>query len=219
MNRNTFSTLFRSILLCASITFLTACASTAGQGRAVALYDLSAAVKPSANPEAIASLPPSILLEGIHAPTWLEGPSMQYRLAYSDPDRRHVFAESRWVASPTELIETVLVRNQVAHRGREGVQVCRLRLDMDEFIQRFNQPGSSQALLEVRASLIAPQDARILAGQTLRYVREAGADARSGVAAQAAMVRALSEDLSRWLEKLLQPGSNVAHTCLSAETF
>lgn len=216
MTRKRPSMLLRITVLGMCALLLAACAGMAGQGRAVALYDLSmrvaegnAAKTPAVTNEA--ALP--FFLEGIHAPTWLDNPTMQYRLVYAEPDRRYAFAESRWVATPTELIEAVLLRRQIVHRGRGDGQTCQLRLDVDEFVQRFDTASTSQSILEVRATLMARRDARVLARKNFTYSHTAGPDARGGVAAHAAMVGQLSTELAQWLVATTASGSGEIREC------
>ncbi len=209
-------TFLASAALCSSLLLLSGCAGMAGQGKPLALYDLSLAAehgKGAGSPVVSGDTVLPILLEGIHAPTWLDNSSMQYRLAYAGPERRYAFAESRWVAPPSELIESVLVRNQVVRRGRGEGQACQLRLELDEFVQRFETAANSQSVLEIRATLVRRRELLPLAGQTFRYTSEAGADARGGVAAHAAMVARLSTELARWLEKTVSPDGRLAREC------
>jgi cholesterol transport system auxiliary component len=155
------------------------------------------------------STPRAIALRSVDvvAPTWLDGPAMQYRLAYADPARRASFAESRWVAPPPELLQQTLRRQLSAAESRGAPGACRLQIEVDEFVQVFDSPQSSSGVIELRAALLARSDAP-LARQTFRASRPAqSADARGGVAALAAATGDLATAIGNWLDA---PGSDSA---------
>ena len=144
------------------------------------------------------------------APSWLAGSTLAYRLLYADPQRRHAYGESRWAAPPAELIERALNR-QVGPAPAGG---CRLRLDLDELAQVFDSPQASRALLDARASLVAPNRDGVLAQRAFSLAQPApSADARGGVAATAAAVRALGAELNAWLESLASHAPEIARHC------
>ncbi len=206
---------------------LSACAGGLAQRAEPALYDLSEGVLPSST--AAATLPwasavstPSEgplpwLLEGVHAPGWLDTPVMQYRLMFDAPERRRAYVDSRWVAPPAELLASVMSRRRLVRAGRPEPQSCRLRVDIDEFVQYFDTADRSQVLLEVRLTLLGSQDGRVLAQQSLRVVQPAGVDARSGVAAYVVAVRVLGDRLQDWLQQMTVARDGVAQTCHAAK--
>ena len=130
------------------------------------------------------------------APTWLDVPAMQYRLAYADPAS---FIESRWAAPPPELLQQVLRRQLSGAESRGAPGPCRLQIEVDEFVQVFDSPQSSSGLIELRAALLARADAPV-ARKTFRASRPAqSADARGGVAALAAATGDLATAVRDWL--------------------
>ncbi|MBY0342119.1 MAG: PqiC family protein [Rhodocyclaceae bacterium] len=167
---------------------LTACASRPPAQANLAYYDLSG--EP-------ASLPAPLRSVDITSSSWLASNAMYYRLAYADGNRREHYAESRWTAQPAELLGVRLERNLMGAVATPGSFLCRLRLELDDLTQVFDQPGSSRLLLEARATLYGTQQT-VLARRSLSLSRPAGADARSGVAASGAVVDALSRDLQAW---------------------
>lgn len=147
------------------------------------------------------------------APTWLDVPAMQYRLAYADPARRASFIESRWAAPPPELLQQVLRRQLSGAESRGAPGPCRLQIEVDEFVQVFDSPQSSSGLIELRAALLARADAP-LARKAFRASRPAqSADARGGVAALAAATGDLATAIRDWLDA---PGSDSANGVANA---
>lgn len=144
-----------------------------------------------------------------HGPAWLATSEIAYRLLYVGEMQRHAYADARWAAPPSELIERALNRQTAAASGG-----CRLRLEVDELIQVFETPQSSGALLDVRASLLAPDAETILARRSFSLMQPAPSpDARGGVAAAAAAVRALGGELGAWLSETARAKPAIAHRC------
>ncbi|MEZ5614464.1 MAG: ABC-type transport auxiliary lipoprotein family protein [Rhodocyclaceae bacterium] len=188
---------------------LAACGGGAKSLSNVAQFDLGA-VQPAANNRIVASLR-SI---DVFAVSWLDSSAMQYRLLYASDQRRHGFAESRWVAPPAELVGHALRKRMLS--GAAG-GACRLRVDLDEFVQAFDSARSSRVVLEARAQLVAPTGGQILARRSFSLSRPAaGADAAAGAAAMAGAVEALSTELHDWLGGLDRGGAaslNIAQRC------
>jgi cholesterol transport system auxiliary component len=184
------------------VFLLAACGGNVRQAER-ATYDMGAAT--------VAWKPQDLAIGAVsaHGPAWLATPEIAYRLLYAGEMERHVYAESRWAAPPAELVERALNRQTSAAGGG-----CRLRLDVDELIQVFETPQSSRALLDVRASLVAPNAETILARRAFSVMQPApSADARGGVAAAAAAVRALGGELGTWLSETGRAKPAIAHRC------
>lgn len=151
------------------------------------------------------SKPPAIGLRSVDviAPTWLDAPAMQYRLAYADPTRRASYAESRWVAPPPELLQQSLRKSMSSAVTRVAPGACRLQVEVDEFIQVFDSPRSSSGVVELRATLLVARADSLLARKTFRASHPAqSADARGGVAALAAATSEVSDAIHAWLDGL-----------------
>lgn len=149
------------------------------------------------------SLPyPIRTLEVIPAP-WLASTAMQYRLAYAQPTRRQAYVQSRWAAQPGQMLEVALRRSVRANVTAVNLGGCRLRVDLDEFMQVFDSESASRGLIEARASLLAPRTDQLLATQGFSLERPApGADAPGGVAALRDAVQALDAAVLAWLDSL-----------------
>ncbi len=200
----------RSILAAVSVLVLTGCAGIVTPPPNFTLYDLDSNGDPVRFSSAI--IPHSV---DVKAPSWLNNAAMQYRLDYLQPSSRAVYGQSRWVAHPQELIQRSL--SSALLSADQPVSSCRLRLDLDEFIQRFPLPDGSQSELIVRASLLSPRDEAVLSRQRFAIrIPTPSADAAGGVIAHRDGVRALAQSLADWLDGLdgvSASGLNVADIC------
>lgn len=205
------------ILLVAISLPLSGCFGGAGGQIEPAYYDIpgNSVANLSASGSASSSSSPGLVLRlaGVQAPGWLMTSAMQYRLAYADTSRRLSYAESRWAAAPTELLELALKRGDIVVDSRVAAGGCQLLVSLDEFIQIFDAPGSSRALLEARAALLAPRDSTLLAQRTFSLAPAAGADARSGVTAFAVALHDLNAELSAWFLQLGRDSPALIERC------
>lgn len=136
----------------------------------------------------------SVAAVEVIAPSWLAGSGMQYRLSYVDPARRLEYVESRWAAPPAELLRQALVRRFAGHGGGR----CRLHVELDELVQVFDSPTSSGLMLAGRAVLLASPEVTARRSFVLAPAAPT-ADARGGVAAAAAAVSALGDEMAAWI--------------------
>ncbi|CAI09850.1 ABC-type transport auxiliary lipoprotein family protein [Aromatoleum aromaticum] len=145
----------------------------------------------------------------VRAPSWLSTGAMQYRLDYRQPAQREAYSETRWVAEPAEMLRVALDRaltmngtaNRTANRTADGE--CRLRIELDEFVQVFDSEQSSHATIVARAALLAPRSDAELAHRTLVVSEPTPTpDAAGGVFAFRRAVQRLAHDVSFWLASL-----------------
>ncbi|MDD5297159.1 MAG: ABC-type transport auxiliary lipoprotein family protein [Rhodocyclaceae bacterium] len=135
----------------------------------------------------------------ISGASWLAGKGIPYRLAYADPDRRAVYANSLWLAPPAEMLERLLGRS-LAGEGKSAPGVCRLRIELDEFQQVFDTPQGSRGELALRATLLA-QGGAPLGRRSFSLSRPAGSpDAQGGVRALGLAAGDVSVSLRQWLD-------------------
>ncbi|WP_374488514.1 ABC-type transport auxiliary lipoprotein family protein [Zoogloea sp.] len=184
----------KTLLSLGLVLGLAACASLPTPAPTPASYDLGPL--PAARLEAPGLALRSLEVQG--AP-WLNATSMQYRLLYADPARRQSYLESRWAAPPARLLELEL-RRALRVGATPAGQGCRLRLDVDEFIQVFDGPAQARGVIEARASLLDGRSERLLASQPFSLSQPAPeARAAGGVTALATASLQLEQDLARWL--------------------
>lgn len=189
----------RAILLAPVFLLLCACFGATDTRSSPASYDLSS---PAPAP---ASARSDILRQvEVRSPAWLDTTAMQYRLSYADSARREAYSGSRWVASPPSLLEQQLRRRLLSGTGALGIKPagCRLRVELDEFVQVFDAPESSRAVLEARVELFPPAAEALLARQRFRVSQMAGADARSGAVALDSAGRKFGAEIDDWLGQL-----------------
>ncbi len=190
----------RRIILACLVLLLAACAGGGSAVSNVGYYDFGPVRR--ADGQA-----PQLALRGVdvHAPSWLDTPALQYRIAYASDARRLSYAESRWVAQPAELLQSMLQRRLVvstAIASSTGTgNGCRLRIDLDEFVQFFDKPTSSSVQLDVRASVLQAAGVAPLARQSFSIVRPTTtADAPGAIAAFGAAAESLTVALLDWLD-------------------
>lgn len=145
-------------------------------------------------PAAIDGSPPGVAAVEVGAPSWLAGSTMQYRLSYAEPTRRFDYADSRWAAPPAELLGLTLERRLAGPAAGR----CRLRIELDELVQDFDQPNASRLVLVGRAVLLGSPE--VLARRSFAFAPAAPtADAKGGVAAATTAVKALGDDMAAWV--------------------
>lgn len=152
----------------------------------------------------------------VQAASWLSGPGMHFRLAYAEPLRRQSYAESRWAAPPADLLERFLRRRIVFGQPDFSGAGCRLKLVLDEFEQRFDDPQGSKMVLEVRALLRPMRGAEILSKRAFLVQKLAPeAVARGGAAAARDAVQTLADELGGWLDEIAREKPAILERCRS----
>jgi cholesterol transport system auxiliary component len=147
----------RSIAAFALILASAGCSLAPAPGPVVTNYDFG----PAPEGRQGAGLRQALLVHDVGAPAWLDSPFIYYRLAYQDATRPQAYADSRWVTSPAELFSNRLRGRLVASGGGGIIQPgddararYALRVDLEEFIQVFDAPGKSRAVVRFRASVM-----------------------------------------------------------------
>jgi cholesterol transport system auxiliary component len=175
------------IALIAAVMPLAGCFGNAVREAEPARFDLGASAGAGSAPVGVAAVE-------VGAPSWLAASDMQYRLSYAEPTRRFDYADSRWVAPPAELLRQTLERRLAGSAGGH----CRLRIELDEWVQDFAGPAASSVVLAGRAALLGSPE--VLVQRNFSLVRAAPtADAKGGVAAAARAVRDLGDELAAWV--------------------
>ncbi|MFN3984287.1 MAG: ABC-type transport auxiliary lipoprotein family protein [Rhodocyclaceae bacterium] len=193
-------------MLAFSATLFAGCTSLITPPPELAVYDLGHL---SAGTTAAPAIVPAQI--EVRAPSWLASAAMQYRLEFESPAARQSFTESRWAASPAEMVQRQLAQALIAGGPRDGR--CRLRVELDEYVQVFDAPDRSAAVLSATAVLLAAREERVLDSRRFDMrIAATSADARSGVLAHRAAVAQFADALGRWLDALGREGGDALRT-------
>lgn len=121
-----------------------------------------------------------------------ESTEMQYRLAYRNAAEIAAYANSRWAATPAEML-----RKQLLRAAGDGASRCVLEVEIQEFSQVFGEKEKSDARIELRAALAV--GARPLTRQFTVVEGNSGPDAMSGAAAFARAANRMVGEIGGWV--------------------
>ena len=204
----------------AATWLLLACSALPDKPTRAALYDFGPGPLTPPPPTRQAALAP-LALANISTPGGaLDNQAVLYRLAYADAQQLRPYSQARWSMPPAQLVrqrlrDTLSRSRAVLHadagpalnrRGSQGVLPRVLQLELEEFSQLFDSPGSSVGLIRLRATLVenTPTGEKLLAQRNLTVQRPApSADAAGGVRALTAATDAAIEELVTWLQQTL----------------
>jgi cholesterol transport system auxiliary component len=137
----------------------------------------------------------------------LDSERMFYRLSYADPLQARTYANSRWTASPLQLL-TQRFKTRLAQSGARVLSetdaatgIPLLRIDVDDFVQDFGGVSQSTGVVAVRASVF---QGHVLVDQRSfrKAIAATSADAAGGARALAASTDAIAADIVAWLGTL-----------------
>ncbi len=146
-----------------------------------------------------------LLVYDVHAPAWMDVPSIHYRLAYEDAARPLAYANSRWVMPPSSLLGSRL-RQRLASVSRggillpaEGVRAPHsVRVELDEFAQIFDSAERSRAVVRMRVTLTGNRN--VVAQRSFNVEQPVlSANAQGGVRALIAASDAAIAQITDWL--------------------
>jgi cholesterol transport system auxiliary component len=201
--------LLRRGLVWVAMMGLSGCAGLVSPPNAFSTYDLG---RLDAAPRTPNIVPASI---DVRAPSWLGSPDMQYRLDYLTPAVRQAYSESRWAGHPAEMLQRLL--NIAVIGGAAETSACRMRIEVDEFVQSFESPERSHGEIVARVVLLPQRGDAAVARQVFSIQKPAPSpDARGGVQAHRDAAAALAHALTAWLDALdgsTDPAVNVREEC------
>lgn len=119
----------RYLLISWLVLFSVGCSVTARQPT---LHDFGLSV-PTANHQGKASV-------NINAPTWLWDNRIRYRLLFASPSQVRFYGLDRWIASPPELLEQLLI---FSGKAQDYALIIRLQ----DFEQQFDAPDRARVVL------------------------------------------------------------------------
>lgn len=198
------------LLVVLSSLVLSACA-TRGQD-APSQYDLGSTEVRKAGFSLPSDMPP-VLMAGVQAPYWLDNMMIHYRLAYVDDREIRSYSISRWAMPPARLMDQKLTSRIAAAGGivlrasdrvRDGIL---LRMELENFSQRFDSADRSMAEIALRVSAFRGQ---VLLGQRTfhQYSPAPSPDAAGGVKAMANAGDAIADKVMVWLAELHQKSND-----------
>ncbi len=202
------------------LLMLAGCTLGPAPREAASVYDLG---PPRAYARSEPRIGPSILVQDVGTPSWLDSTAMVYRLEYRDIGRQYVYASNRWASSPGALL-ALRLRNRLAAAADGGIvgphDSARadyvLRVDLDDFSQVFDSADSSRGVVTARATLVDAAR-RALTSQKAFIVEKSanGADAQAGVKALAAASEELVDGITAWVAATLPSAERKAPAAAS----
>ena len=193
---------FLTVLALAGAALLAGCAATKSASNA--LYDIGPAQAPAA---AQAAPLPALVITDVTGSAALDSERMFYRLNYSDPLQARSYANSRWNATPLQMI-TQRFKSRIAQAGVKVVSttdasngIPLLRVEVDDFTHNFDSATQSYGQVVLRASLF--QGHTLIDQKTFNRRADAtSTDAAGGARALAASTDAVAADILAWLAAL-----------------
>ena len=198
-------------LLLLGVAALAGCKALPEKPARQTMYDFGPAA-PASSAAQPAGAP--LVLQDVEANGALETTGLLYRLGYEDPHQLRPYAFARWSAPPAQLVRQrlrdvlgrqrpVLDPSAAAALARAGgVRPAVLRVELEEFSQFFDAPGTSRGVLRLRCTLLESTSGgeRLVAQRSFELERPApSADAAGGVRALAAATDAAARDIAGWL--------------------
>lgn len=107
-----------------------------------------------------ASLPMRVTLDGIEAPSWLDGLDIVYRRLDEQPGAVRMYAQSQWIAAPQELLAQRLRHRLIQAAPPQAASEAFLSLELMSFEQVFEGPDEAYVLLRAHA-LLEGDDGRV----------------------------------------------------------
>jgi cholesterol transport system auxiliary component len=154
----------------------------------------------------------NIQVAEISAPVWLDTQSIRYRLAYHNPAQTYAYTSSRWVAPPAKLLTERIKQHFATHidqedKIRESVSLANylLKIELEEFIQIFENQNSSWVKIRLRVSLYEQKTRSLMAQRNfLGEQLTESTDAEGAVAGLIKVGDGLSSELIQWIDNVFK---------------
>ena len=189
----------KHLLAILAFALLAGCATTKSVSNA--LYDFG----PAPAPASAQVVPlPALVVTDVSGSAALDTERMFYRLNYSDPLQARSYANSRWNATPLQMV-TQRFKTRIAQAGVKVVSatdasngIPLLRVEVDDFGHNFDSATQSHGQVVLRASLF--QGHTLVDQKTFsRSTDASSADAAGGARALATSTDAVAADILAWL--------------------
>ena len=202
--RNTVkSTLTQLIAAAASAVLLAGCATDKPASNVT--FDFGPASMTQAAPAT--SPAGAVVVTDVTGSAALDNERMYYRLNYANPLQARTYSNSRWSATPLEMV-TQRLKTRIAQSGTKvltatdassGVSI--MRTEIDDFTHSFENQSQSHGVVALRVSIF--QGNRLVDQRTFsRKTPADSADAAGGARALAASTDAVAADIIAWIAAL-----------------
>jgi cholesterol transport system auxiliary component len=185
---------------------LAGCASSKGAPNTVYDFGPARAATTAAPAMSSGALGALVITDVTGSPAY-DSDRIFYRLSYADPLQARSYANSRWSATPLQMV-TQRFKTRIAQAGVKVLSTSDatttgaiLRVDVDDFIHTFTGVSQSEGEVAVRVSLF--QGHTLVDQKSFRHTTPAAtADAAGGATALAASTDAVAADIVAWLAAL-----------------
>ena len=188
------------ILLLASgllLSNLAACVGINKSRQNLSIYDFGL----SASSESDQQIASKIMFEQPLAAESLNHNKIRYRLNYQDPLRIFFYAESRWAATPSELLSGKL--SKMINLTKNPMN-CSMELKIEAFDHVFQTTTASEGVVQLSALLVEKKSRKVVSSQ---LITESAASASPNAQGGTAALHQASENA---LKKAIQWGNMVA---------
>ena len=209
--RTNMNPTMKHFFLCSCVcaaALLSGCSTTKAPGNTTFDFGPTAPLAQAAGTPAMPVMPfGAVVVTDVTGSAALDNERMYYRLNYADALQARTYAQSRWSATPLQLVSQRL-KTRVAQAGIKvlsttdaSVGVAILRTEIDDFTHSFDSSSQSHGQLMLRASLF--QGHKLVDQKTFsRKTPAASADAAGGARALAASTDAVAADIVAWISTL-----------------
>lgn len=181
--------MIKTIALLVALLSLSGCTGLAKPAAPIATYDFGLV-------PATSSIALPVRFAGVAAAPGLSSTDMRYRIAYQDGSQIRVYANSRWIAPPAELLSQQL-RQSFAF---DNASTCRLSLELTRFDQIFDSATASHVSIQLNA--VVRDGAHGAQQQFSIDVPAPSPNAQGGVSALIAGSDQLLAPLAQWTQQL-----------------
>ncbi|MFA6179520.1 MAG: ABC-type transport auxiliary lipoprotein family protein [Candidatus Methylopumilus sp.] len=167
----------KNLTLMLLLTTLVACAGPGKTVQNIAVYDFGLPAQ-AGQPLAV-----KVAVDEVTAADAVNHQQIRYRLNYDNPSRVYSYTESRWAATPAELL-TGRLASLIQQDAKPSA--CALKLKVEVFDHVFSSPAASAAVVQLSAVLWDKKARKVVATQAIAASEVAPtANARGGAKALA----------------------------------
>lgn len=181
----------KNLMLMLLVASLLACAGPGKTKQNTAVYDFGLPIAIAASQRVMAET----VVGEILAADEINHQQIRYRLNYENPSRVFSYTESRWAATPAELLTSKF--GTLIQQGSKSTG-CALKLKVQVFDHVFSSPTASEGLVQLSAVLLDRKSRKIIAYELVaEQVAALSANAQGGakalaLAGEKALVKAVN---------------------------